>query len=320
MAQSIDARLLLFLRLVVPVVIFILLIFNTLWFSKSSVTQIRSIRAFFDITANSEWTTFLLLMLWVYILFVPNMFAGLLGQYFGHYDYITVNDTCNRIVLEIFKNDQNPTKGGTFYLLVIPNKVYTSIDFINKVNEFLKPYNVFMGYDAGERKFFFRSGEVFRLSTGSTLMKLVGNDPDKMYLAGEINPFTNVYHIEKLTCVVYEILCDQERFINNPYPGSSSTVQFSSIFNPSHNLKYRTIFYFAFSVAIILWKAFNVNAYRNIGKTLGENILDAQINALNATRVRYNMIAIAISMPMLAYIIFNTVTNQDLTPLQDIHL
>lgn len=269
-------------------------------------------------TAHSEHTTILLGLLWFYTVFMPIIFAWILTRYFGYHDAINITSTSNLFILETFSVSQNLNIGGTSFPFLIPENSYSSADFVAMMNDILRPYDVILLYDNIHKRFYFRSGRPFRIRKGSTIMRILGCDSEGIYTAKEINPFTNDYRINDIVCRVYEIVCEHKRYINDPYNGS--TVGFINMFNPSNGQHYRTIAYFIFTFLVVIWKYFSVRSYRSIGKTIqGDVITDHQIEELNGVRVTFNMLALAIATIMMGYLIIITITNQDLTPLQDIH-
>ena len=152
------------LRIAPPLIIlFILLIFNFVY-TESTTTQIRSLKAFFDITENTEYTSSLLILLWVYIVIVPVLFSFIIPK-----DELDISDATNTIII---KNADNFI--STINLDTGRN---TSFDFMKKLRTAIEPTKVAPSYDTVKQIFVFESSTKFSILQNSTIGKVIGFNP-----------------------------------------------------------------------------------------------------------------------------------------------
>lgn len=288
-------------RLVIPIVLVGLLILNVMLYSQASITTTRSMRAFFDITSNSEYTTMLLLAMLLYLLFAPPVLALIFKS-----DHIAIRSG---------KNTLNVITGGITEKVEIPIRSYKSFELLDEINKNLQKIKIHVMYDVGIKKFRFQSANEFKMDTGSTLLEILGwSDPSVVHTATAKNPLQAEYDITAPACSVYTLEADNRRFINIP-------IRSQLFLNPLNNRFYRPLINLLFCIIFLLWKVQTVTKFRSVGMTLvGDSITDHQVTQLNNIRVFSNQMAIGLAMIMFGYMIWLAVTGQDLTPYQDLHL
>lgn len=288
-------------RLVIPIVLVGLLILNVMLYSQASITTTRSMRAYFDITANSEYTTMILFAMLLYLLFAPPVLALIFKS-----DQIQIASGQNTLLV---------TSGGTTQTVTIPTRSYKSFELLDEINKDLQASQIRIHYDWGMKKFRFQSVAEFTMEAGSNLLEILGwSDSSVAYKAVLMNPLQAEYSITAAPCSVYTLDAPNRRFINLP-------IRSQLFLNPLNNRFYRPLVNLLFCIFFLIWKVRVVTKFRNVGMTLmGDIITDHQVAILNGIRVFYNQVAIGLALLMFGYMIWLALTGQDLTPYQDLHI
>lgn len=283
-------------RLAFPTLCVIIILVFHIRYSRAEIFRTRSIKAFFDITGSLHVMTWLIAFMIMYMIFVPIMYLDVIG--FGDV-YIPPDQG---------KFHLRTTSGDHVLTLNSGRSVFPN-NFLQELRFQLSPLEIKVEFDDTAREFVFLSKKDFTIVSDSTLTGVLG-----IPTGVDIKSTPTSFSFLSGTCEcsnIYLIRSTPRLNINSPNVPSTFLNYKNTIRIVDQPTK--AYCYLVAIVVFLIWRTYMLNRHRSLGWSIDENVIsEAELKLFTQANITIGRFALVLVFYIYTYLVFVTVTNQDL--------